>query len=168
MLSLSVFGQGEQKSSDLSKFELGGKFTSAGSTFFPQLTLNYYRKENKILHFGGGVGLGNFGYVITGDFWNEYRRYISEKEKWYFSHGFTISGGYSRFNFTQIPDVTNSTTTFAPSLGYKVGGGFRINDHFTISANLNPRAHYFFGSRNFEGKKYDFNVPLTLGINYRF
>ena len=174
LLSISLIGQSDNDKRPLSKHELGLDFQSITPGFVPKLSYNYYRTEKNILHFSGTFGFGgsgnfqNISFFAGADFWNEYRSYIGQNKKWFLSHGLTADLGFSSFNYEFAGVGTNISGTTA-GIGYRLGGGYKINDRFTLTTSVNPKLNYQLLNRNSDfSNKIIFQAPLRLGINYRF
>lgn len=162
-----------------SKHEVSFEFRGSNGAFLPNLSYNYYRTEDNIFHFSPLISFGSsprrgqvfdLNWASFGiDFWNEYRIYLRRNSNFYFSHGFTFNAGYSFFDYSEFISATAKGNSLGLGAGYKFGIGYKINRYFTLNLQANPRLHH--SRLNYDlqnGNQFNFQIPVTFGINYRF
>ena len=174
LLTVGLFGQTDPNGLGSKPFEIGLGFETYGNSFVPKIDLNYYLSDKRIIHFSPGFGVvggagGLSGWRVNAELWNEYRRYLGAEQKWFFSHGFTGRLSFSTLGTLGDQESNLDWSGTSAALGYKLGIGYKINDHFTITGNINPRGNYQIFTDDFSfSNTIKFQAPLRLGLNYRF
>ena len=149
----------------LSKFELQG---TRGTFFVPRINANVYLKENTILRFASpSLSYGTISDLVTGNKYElntflEFRKYKSNKV--FLSHGPAV--GFRNVRTIDSDGFTQRENEY--SVGYNLGGGYRLNKHLTAGTYFNP--HVTFGDNEVQvrqGRLFA-GILSNIYVAYRF